>query len=334
MEIKKAIYDIIFSYNDGELLEKRINFLKGSVDYFIVLNFSDSVSVVQDRVITIQIDKPYKEFSGEDFNKIYLDLDSKFKFRPEDIFLFSKTYEIPSSENLSESYKLLSVYPICINHSFFLWDTSKISIKKSVGTKIFNHHHFRVSPNIFQKLVSKEILWSNSYEKFNSGWDVSTLCTLEEFFQRKNFWGIDCSDEDVLQSFQTPYDFEGRKQVDYEKTEIPYFLKTIKPFSSVRDKKTFIINFIQSGDTDTIEIFTNDKSHNLIHTVNYPKRILYGNGSYDLFKKKYYKNEILKPLSKMRLIDDDEIHIKINSELVSSEFKYFDLLKNSPSELF
>ena len=109
----------------------------------------------------------------------------------------------------------------------------------------------------------------------------------------------------------------------------------------LRDSLTLVIsdnvNNLSYGDykvllTDTDEIYEDI----ICYKIDYPNKVLYGDKNYMDFKYDYKKNEILKVSQILKLIDDDEIHIKIKSELFSSDFicKFSEIKNGTPSLMF
>ena len=89
--MKKRIFDLVFSYNDTKMLEKRYEYLKDFVDHMIVIKFDDCESLQNDKITQIRFVSDFYEFDGMDFKEIIINLNKKFGFDLTDVFLLAKT---------------------------------------------------------------------------------------------------------------------------------------------------------------------------------------------------------------------------------------------------
>ena len=133
---KKRVFDLVFCFNDKEILESRYRYMHNFVDYFIFIKFDNDTNNFNDKVIVIDYYDNYQSFNESNFKEVINSLDSIFSFDLEDIFFISKSFEIPNLNNISDCIKQLNYTPIICEQTQLMWDNKNISKTKTLGTQI------------------------------------------------------------------------------------------------------------------------------------------------------------------------------------------------------
>ena len=339
---KKRIFDLVFSLNDSKILECRYEYSKNYVDYFVFIKFDDSETLSTDKIIQINFQKNFKNFDQGDFEKLIQNLNEIFYFDIEDIFFISKSFEIPNVENISECISKLHFIPVLLEQKSLMWNHKTLSKFDSVGTQIFNYSQFLTTKKLFEFLMSTSKYIRNNNTLCNSGWNLSTFFDLQTFISNTKFWdNLGVNEFEIIDSYYTDYDFRNSKNLEFKNSDVPNVFKQLGHIPEQRQNLTLTITDnlenLTYGDykvllTDKDEIYEDI----ICYKIDYPNKVLYGDKNYIDFKYDYKKNEILKVFQNLKLIDDDEIHIKIKSELVSSDFicKFSEIKNGTPSLMF
>ena len=133
------IYDIIFYFNERDILEKRVKFLQDQVTETIVLNFgSDNLSVEDFFVLPVL--ENFDSFTKKNFPEMLINFIGKHNINYDDIFIFSKTFEIPTKKEISKFILEKKNGPIFCNQDLYLHTYKTKSIYKHVGTCFTKYH--------------------------------------------------------------------------------------------------------------------------------------------------------------------------------------------------
>ena len=340
--MKKRIFDLVFSYNDTKMLEKRYEYLKDFVDHMIVIKFDDCESLQNDKITQIGFVSDFYEFDGMDFKEIIINLNKKFDFDLTDVFLLSKTFEIPDIKSVSDCISQLSYNPIVLEQTSLMWDYNHHSKYQSIGTQIFNYSQYLSIKNVYEylKLLTRSINFGDPV--CQCGWNFSTFCDLETFIKNTNYWNnLGLTEFEIVDSYHTGYDFRNSILIENLNLNVPEIFKIFSDSPKLRDGLTLVISDdlknLTYGDY-RVFLTENEESYDdiICYKIVYPKKVLYGNKNYMDFKYDYKKNEILKIFQTLKLIDNDEIHIKIKSERTSSDFicKFSEIKNGTPSLMF
>lgn len=223
-----------------------------------------------------------------------------------------------------------------------MWNHKTLSKFDSVGTQIFNYSQFLTTKKLFEFLMSTSKYIRNNNTLCNSGWNLSTFFDLQTFISNTKFWdNLGVNEFEIIDSYYTDYDFRNSKNLEFKNSDVPNVFKQLGHIPEQRQNLTLTITDnlenLTYGDykvllTDKDEIYEDI----ICYKIDYPNKVLYGDKNYIDFKYDYKKNEILKVFQNLKLIDDDEIHIKIKSELVSSDFicKFSEIKNGTPSLMF
>lgn len=340
--MKKRIFDLVFSYNDTKMLEKRYEYLKDFVDHMIVIKFDDCESLQNDKITQIRFVSDFYEFDGMDFKEIIINLNKKFDFDLTDVFFLSKTFEIPDIKSVSDCISQLSYNPIVLEQTSLMWDYNHHSKYQSIGTQIFNYSQYLSIKNVYEylKLLTRSINFGDPV--CQCGWNFSTFCDLETFIKNTNYWNnLGLTEFEIVDSYHTGYDFRNSILIENLNLNVPEIFKIFSDSPKLRDGLTLVISDdlknLTYGDY-RVFLTENEESYDdiICYKIVYPKKVLYGNKNYIDFKYDYKKNEVLKIFQTLKLIDNDEIHIKIKSERTSSDFicKFSEIKNGTPSLMF
>lgn len=339
---KKRIFDIVLSYNDSEILNARYEYLKDTVDYFIFIKFDKCDFIENENITAIYFDDYYYNFNEPDFRKIIDFLNENFDFNPDDIFLFSKSFEIPKKDDLETCISELSIFPVFLDQVSFMWDTNFYSKISSIGGFIFRYSHFLTIKKLYEFMSSTSRNPTFTKTIIKCGWNLSTFCSLNDFIKNSLFWNnLGASNYEIIDSYSTNYDFRGNKNFKNESIEIPKVFESLTHSPVLRENlKIIISDDIDNFNDENYKILISDDQKEIgdfiTYNIKYPSNILYGEKPYHQFKEDFKKNETLRILSTFKLLDLDEIIIKIKSKQGCSDFKCFyqELLKGVPSEMF
>ena len=339
---KKRVFDLVFCFNDKEILKSRYRYMHNFVDYFIFIKFDDDTNNLNDKVMVIDYYDDYRSFNESNFKELINSLDSIFSFDLEDIFFISKSFEIPNLDSISDCIKQLNYTPIICEQTQLMWDHKNISKTKTLGTQIFSYSQYLYIKNIFEYMQNSLLHINHNDKLCESGWNISTFSDLDSFIKNTMFWNnLGVSEYEIIDSYFTGYDFRNNKIIYDNNIDVPIVFQSLIQKPEQRDGlKVVISDDISNLEFGDYKILITDVQQNIdniiCYRIVYPPKVLYGEKSYVDFKLDYKKNEILRIFQTLKLIDEDEIHIKINSERSGSEFicKFSEIKNGTPSLMF
>lgn len=342
MRKKKRVFDLVLSYNDSEILESRYEYLKNFVDYFVFIKFDTCLTPKNDRIIEFDFKDKFHNFNQTEFDEIFEFLNKKFNFDIEDVFFISKSFEVPNLQNIKDCISKLNSSPIILEQKSLMWNENEFSRFNSIGTQIFNYSWYLTIKNIYEFLKNSSKFVRYNISLCESGWNFSTFFDLDNFIKNTIFWdnlGVD--EFEIIDSYHTGYDFRNFKVLNNECSEVPENFKKLGHKPESREKLLVVISDnideLTYGDYKVLITEENLTFNDIItHKLIYPSSILYGDKNYFEFKLDYKKNEVVKIFRTLKLIDDDEIHIKIKSERTGSDFicKFSEIKNGTPSLMF
>jgi hypothetical protein len=320
------VYDIVFYFNEENLLEQRIEYLKNVVHKTIVFNFGFDRLPSSDSFFEVQIHKSFESFIKNDFKKTLVDLISESCF-PEDILVISKTFEIPSLEVLKVYCENYFGTPKKINHDLYFHNVHLKSKYKHIGSSILRHTDFIITSNLYDTLYNhnivkfqKNILLEGGFALLNFDDPTKSLTSLKFWFSK--LYGT-LNEEDLS------------KLVDGECHiyKIPRVSKLLKinnedlKFISKNIERPIPKNiFVEIGIPYKIITDFGIKYFN----ISIPKDHYYESEEYE---KDFLKNELLVILKNELLNDEDNIILKTKTVGDSTVFKYKDLKNSIPSDI-
>jgi hypothetical protein len=342
---KSKIVDLVLFYDEIEILNRRIQYLSGIVDLTIIVNYGNTIiKNYGDNVIEIKLNTDFKLNNNTIFNSIIEIFGDKF-FKYSDKFIFSKVFEIPNITNIMDELSKIESFPNFIFHKKLMWGQDNKTIFDYPGVVLFKYGEFQVNPKILDYYDRCKINLNNMTITGSSGWNIQTFQDDEKLHKGIEFYGDSSISLNLLKWYkESGYDFmfpSYRVENNYE-VNLPDIFKDLQQKNIVRNPvKVFITNdfdMVNKSEDDFRIFFTDSNIQTtdfIVHNPKTPTRVLYGDKNYDDFKLDYKLNELLFLLKNLNLIDEDEIHIKIKSESLDSDFKrnYGEFRKSIPSEL-
>jgi hypothetical protein len=331
--MKQKIFDVIFFFNEMELLSKRIEYLTPHVTRFFVLNFGPiHLTTSLDNVQIVNLKFKKTPFFKNNFLDYLFNIVDFGDLLFDDFFIFSKVDEFPDYSSLLEQIDPKQFQPIILNHSNYAWSPHLISEKKYFGSRIFQYTHFLQNPqlhfNLFNNnhLISEISIIDNGYRLF--GFDTD-----ENIKNSKVFWYDDTEYKD--------YDFDKlyveNCSINYDNTIVHHnrvdFTIVPEIFHSLGRKieiTKFDLEIDLTKGLDTIHYTFNNTS--FVEKIDFPITVIYSNKSYEDFLIDYQKNEILRIIKSLPNNVINKVQIKKTTETVV--FECDEILKSVPSELF
>lgn len=349
MRNKDKIYDIIFFYNEHNLLNLRLKYLSDVVDGFLILNFGpQDLEVEGYNLKEVKIEEDFFEYfnyDDMDFIKRNL-LDFGVKFT--DTIMFSKVNEIPNKEDFSTFKTQLKKGGFILKQKNYFWNQYYQSSTIHMGSCVMLLTHLAQDYKILNKLWGTEYPLFLNQNNFYSGWNLNGF---------ENDMDILSNSFSYWNQLKTPLSLV-REKLEMSKTQMKEFWIKKHP------KKFFVVdgeelpkifykdNQIEMPTTknilvkmeDTItplsqydEVFEinvgriNHLNHK-VYTIKTPQNSWYQK---DLdFQIDYTKNEILRIFNELQLHDSDKIYIIKKTDDNPSVYDLGEFKKFIPSECF
>jgi len=347
-EIPK-IYDIIFLYNEHNLLKKRIEYLSDAVEGFLILNFGPIVPQLSNpKIKVIQVQENFFNFFTYDnvdlLKKELLTYGVKFT----DIVLFSKVNEIPNREDLCTFSTHLKSGPIILKQKNYFWNQNYKSATIHMGSCVMLLTHLAQDYKILHKLWEVEFPYFIGNTTLYSGWNLNGFFddkdTFTESFQywnqlRTSFSHIKAKLSQSKRMLKEFWIKKNPKKVFFvEKTELPKIFHSKTKIEISRYEKILIklentiTSYSQYDEIFEIGLGVINHVNNKTYKVIIPKNPWY---QQDLdFQIDYTKNEILRVLNELHYNDFDEIYIIKKTDENPSVYKLEEFKKLIPSECF
>jgi len=315
------VYDIIFYFNEKELLQKRIIYLQSVVEKFIIINFGSETHFPDNTVVINNYKSKFSFFQKDFLNELIENENLKFIGRY-DYLLFSKTKEIPSLDFIEEIKKTQNLNVITCVHTNFHWNTLMESPHIHLGTRVIN-----VTAILQKKDLYKEFRLNNPFMNVRAnsqktGWSLNGLQEESQLIDCINFWGPE-KVKDLITEKGIQYFKENHLSLDIPQKVIRLFTSKVGVPEVLSNT-----NLVERRNSKDFFICLED------YEINIPKKVLYGDYSYSDFREVFKKNEVLRILKKEMLFPDDKVHIKEKTELEYSVFTYSQILEGIPSEMF
>ena len=216
------IYDCFCYFNEVEILDLRINYLKDVVDKFVIIeanktnvgqskpkNFDiEQYKSIQDKIIYIFLeDMPENNYNNswfyENYQRNYIfEVLKKENCKNDDIIIISDLDEIPSKSAIeayktnpngikSLSQKFYNLYLNLFNQNETPWNKAKIMTYKEFFNEKNNIQHYQMCllKEINQEITPTKIRFINSCEIIpNGGWHFSYIGNADMIINKiKNF---------------------------------------------------------------------------------------------------------------------------------------------------
>jgi hypothetical protein len=335
------IFDIVFFYNEHELLHRRIEYLKKRVNRTIVLNFGGD-HIEDDRVTVIPVMEHFNDFKKKEFVKMIVNFIGKKNISYKDKFIFSKTFEIPSIEILDKFILDKSEGPTILSQETYIHSVRKKSIYKHFGCALSSYGDLFNKTNIEYFLFENDDVVYNQEKFLNGGYCLINFEKTEKSLKSLKYWFEEYTKNLTLESLEDlkSYNkniFNGEK--DHSLTDV--INKDLKIFDNINDHqpktKQIYISFLYEKNIpniydEIVYITENNEEMDGLKTwfVKKPQKIYYKSKEYF---EDYKKNDILMYLRSLNLNENDEIYIKTKTVSDPTVFKYKDLKNSIPSEI-
>jgi hypothetical protein len=148
---KRKIFEVVFVFNEYDLIQERINLFKNEVEKFVIYDFGDGCKNLSNEKV-IHIKAPLS-FLNDDFDLIYetIKILDRNKIYVEDILLFSKAHEIPNFEVIKSESKTLDKLPVFFRQKKVFWNTNFVSPKINVSAFALKYSHYFVTRCFIRK---------------------------------------------------------------------------------------------------------------------------------------------------------------------------------------
>ncbi len=333
------IYDVVFYFNEKDILERRLNFLRNQVTDTIILNFgSDHLSVGDFFVLPIL--ESFDSFTKKNFPEMIMNFIGKHNINYDDIFIFSKTFEIPTEKEISKFILEKKTGPIFCNQNLYLHTYKTKSIYKHIGTCFAKYHDLmdKTNPQNFifynqNHFYNKENTIDGGFALLNFEESSRSLSSLQYWFDQRvthltseSLEVYEYSNKNIFID-QKEHSLEIVFDVNLESFRIKDFFPIPKIFT------IFYNDFSNENVISNIRLTIHQNESCLLdetYHIDSPVKTFYKSENYF---EDYKKNELLKILKNHSPNFFDEVHINTKTEGVPSVFTY-DFFRNSvPSDL-
>jgi hypothetical protein len=319
-----------------------MSFLDKIVDKTIVLNFGGQFIDVEN-ITVIPVLENFESFKTKNFASMILNYLGRKNLKSEDIFIFSKTFEIPTPQDIKNYIKSKEVGPTIMNQNVYYYNISLLSIYKKMGTAISTYTGL-VTQNDPQNMIvnNRSKFTYNKEELFSGGFSILGFEDKELSLESLKYW--------YPEDFSNLSDdlFEGyinREECPNNNLK-PHILKNVdssslskffkKNQSRLNIKKILLTFFYEKFEQNVYDdiFYLTDNNIELdgvvTKRIEKPKKIYYKTNNYYL---DFKINEVSKVLRDLNVHDEDEVHLKIKTVGDSTVFKYKDIKNNILSDI-
>lgn len=336
MKVKPKFNEVIFFYNELDLLKRRLKFGENEVNHFFVVNLGPINLKLEEENVTIisKIVDVEDFFSYEKYESFIKTLISE-KISIEDLIIFSKVFEIPDYKKIISNYSLCKDRPLVMKHHQLFWNHLYTSDSPYYGTKIITMGYFLRQPQIIFEMENLNYPIFLNYEVIDGGYSIQGFDELDKYLESFIYWNkIKTDKSEVLSKLiHTKNNLKEfwlkkhRKKIYKKKSiDLPKIFRFSKNTLNPSPKKVLIKNsnqFVNENDFDfivipneqTIEIQTQ-----LNYKISFPVVEIYE--SKTDFKKEFIQNELLFVLKNLELQDYDEIYVTKKTDDLPSVFTY------------
>jgi hypothetical protein len=315
------VYDFIFYFNERDLLDKRISYLKDEVDKFIVINFGNETNFPNDIIVLENYKTKFSFFQKDFLNEILHNKNLHF-IKSFDHLFFSKTKEIPDLSFYENIKTFQSMNVIYCSHENLHWNEKLKSPFIYLGTRVFNVTSILQTKDLYKEFKPSNLFYDVRAKVEKTGWALNGFQEEPQLIENINFWGPE-KVKDLIKQKGIQYFKENYLSLDTPQ-KICRLTESNVEVPDIFSNPTAI----ERRDSKDFYVCLED------YEIDIPKKVLYGDYSYSDFKEVFKKNEILKILKEEMLFPDDKVHIKEKTELEYSVFTYSQILEAIPSEMF
>jgi len=335
------IFDIVFFYNEHELLNRRIEYLKKVVNHTIVLNFGGE-HIENDFVTVIPVLEHFDEFKKKKFVKMIINFIGKKNISYKDKFIFSKTFEIPSIDVIKKFILDTSEGPTVLNQETYIHNINKKSIYNHFGCALSTYGDLLQKTNIEYSLFENDYVVYNREKFLNGGYCLINFEESERSIKSLKYWFGKYTENLTVESLKDIQRYNKNIFSCEKEHSLTHVInKDLKLFDNInyysqQTKKIYITFFYEKDIPNIYDEIVYISENNIqiegIKTwfVKKPLKIYYKSKKYF---EDYKKNDILKCLRSLNLNNEDEIHIKTKTVGSPTVFEYKDLKDSIPSEI-
>ncbi len=298
---KNRLINLIFHFNEDELLKKRLEYYKDVIDDFIVVDLKLFGVNSFDLLKTDEIKNIVKNIPNLNFD---------------DVIWCSKVNEIIPIDQIGQltTYSDFELY----NHTILNWLDNLSCNRKITGSYIFTYSSVLRNNKLFLEIHYHIKYAKNFINNKSFGYTLIGFEPNEKLSESLNFnYNIDLTPTELSYYKTNQLSVDNYKTVEVLKDINCQLGGYFNGSFETRPPITVYVDILPEG------LVIDDQ----IYEIELPKRYQLGSG-YD-----YIKNEVLKYLKYKLLIDDDIIDIKNKTEDKSSVLKYIDLKNSIPSEI-
>jgi len=348
MRVQPKLHEIIFYYNESELLTKRLEYCSEKVSNIFIVNFGDEIIDFEDQnIFVIHEVKNLEDFFGSDNIEIFIRLLVDNKVRIEDILVFSQINEIPDYESILNNHKELNKGPHLLKQKQFFWTHEYVSETPHYGTKVILLSHILKRNKIvldLQELHYPVFLGENI---INGGFYLNGFGDYQIFLDSFIFWNDIKTDKRLLsekfdESKELLREFwlkkHPKKIFKETKSELPQIFHEYRNKIQPKQKK-LCINFGNKFVDSNLYDFVLQVSEGEIEVLNHkkfsistPRQDWYS--SNNSFTNDFLKNELLFVLKSLELQDQDKIVIIKKTDESPSVYSYKKFKSLVPSKEF
>ena len=341
---KIRILDSIIVRENIDLIKHRISNSYPYVDWILlILSENDSllpqikiqVSQWADKIHYFFTDDSDNVFNSENQNKFY-QFTKSFNLNFEDILCFSEISELPNFEDFRIISEQLIYEPIVLRNTNFIFNLSKHTKSRHMGTLCANYSMILKRPEILLNIIEyKKKVISDDFNVFDSGYHFDFFYSKEKIIEKLRKSNVDVDEKSLLSILSkslSPTYLENNIKLYFTDFESPIdfntqFLNQYFHDREVKIRVLILFNVYQdrienelSSDYDRIFNFnfSNDykleeiKSVGKIENVNVflPNKQIYNTGNYS-FNLCFVLNETKKILNKFNLLNEQILDICI-----------------------
>ena len=348
MRVEPKLHEIIFYYNEPELLVKRLQYCSDKVSNVFIINLGDEfVNFEDSKIFVINNNKNIEDFFNSDKVENFVRLMIDNKVRIEDILIFSKTDEIPDYEIILKNHRELNKGPHLLKQNQFFWNHHYISDTPHYGTKVVLLSHILKRNRCVLDLDELHYPIFLGENILVGGYRLNGFGNYENFLDSFIYWNNIKTNKKIVsekleESKKSLKEFwlkkHPKKIYKITRSKLP------KIFHESKNKldskvKNVLVNFGDKLMDFTSYEFVLQVSKNEIELVNYkkfpiktPTQNWYP--SNNSFSNDFSKNEILFILKTLELQEQDKIIVIKKTDESPSVYTYKKFKSLIPSKVF
>lgn len=332
--MRQKIFDVIFFYNEVELLNRRLEYLSPFVTEFIILNFGPiHLNTIQDNVVIHKLNFRKKPFFKNNFLEYLFYLFDFEDVKYDDFFLFSKVDEIPNLQTLIDELDPKNFVPLILNHKSYAWSHKLVNSENYYGTRVFQFTNFLQNKSLHTSLYhSNPLMWKANI--LDNGYKLFGFQPMDILIGSQNFWFENTSKQNenlykLFEHFQSiSWDEKVLNHNLQENSELPNLFHDLS-YEFEETKKFELFIDLDYRDNQIKYLFGNKE---YVHEIEFPHKTIYSEKKYTDFLEDFKKNEVLTIVKKYLTSSVESVKIKKTTETVVLTVE--EIINSVPSELF